>query len=278
MKQSIGLRIPGSSAALGMIVCVFLVCLLTREAKAQRVWYADGDIELWRDGKRQPAGPKDGDRIYDKSRLVLKGAVLVVEYECSPKEDDNGTPCGCRTFLTGHQEYTWIRGRSPNDLPESSDNDIFAGDPKSRTVAARVIWLNDSKADIDFLDCPLDMPRGLCNLKRGSAAGSCTVELVSPLDNAELVPRRLPNGQVSNVWRFSWSACPGATQYHLYVRGPTARNPVVNRDDLTSTSYTYERTNYSMTTLQGWRWWVRAKVDGRWGPWSGRSFDVSATK
>jgi WD40 repeat protein len=75
-------------------------------------------------------------------------------------------------------------------------------------------------------------------------------------------------------WEFDWSDVPGATAYHLYVIGPTALNPVINRDGLVVSGYHHESRGY-IVRLKGWRWKVRAMVDGAWGPWSEeRTFDV----
>src|SRR5262245_386248 len=106
---------------------------------------------------------------------------------------------------------------------------------------------------------------------------SCSLNLVSPEPRAVLTQHRLDGSKVRSVWRFSWSTCPGATRYHLYVIGPGALNPIVNIDTLKATVHEYWSTHYGITSRQGWSWKVRAHVDGRWSEWSEtRSFDVSA--
>jgi len=77
-------------------------------------------------------------------------------------------------------------------------------------------------------------------------------------------------------WAFTWSPLPGATKYHLYVIGRTATNPVVDLDNLLAPSHIHTRTAHITSThTRGWRWKVRAFVDGAWQPWSAeRTFDV----
>lgn len=84
------------------------------------------------------------------------------------------------------------------------------------------------------------------------------------------------DGSDEMVWPFSWSACPGATAYHLYVIGSEASVPIIDLENLTTSSYT--DTSYSTVhngNLLGWRWKVRALVNGAWGEWSTeRTYDV----
>jgi serine/threonine protein kinase/Flp pilus assembly protein TadD len=75
------------------------------------------------------------------------------------------------------------------------------------------------------------------------------------------------------VWEFDWSDVPGATQYHLYVtRGKTLSFDL----KLPSSSYRYEWKGFVADQNRlGWRWKVRALVNGVWTDWSEeRSFDV----
>jgi hypothetical protein len=106
---------------------------------------------------------------------------------------------------------------------------------------------------------------------------SCKVSLLSPMNNAVLSQRRIGEGQFASSWTFSWTECPGATRYNLYVIGPGATNPLVNTDTL-GTSYLYRSTHYGLTQLEGWTWRVRAYVNGEWGRWSDiRTFNVSSS-
>ena len=79
------------------------------------------------------------------------------------------------------------------------------------------------------------------------------------------------------TWKFEWSSVPQATRYHLYVIGPTAKNPMIDKSDITATSYLSEsRGSYIVDRYyKGWRWKVRAIVAGTWREWSPeRTFDV----
>ena len=94
------------------------------------------------------------------------------------------------------------------------------------------------------------------------------VELISPKEGDEL-----DNGcyslQEPIVWEFRWSEAPGAQRYHLYVIHEFAENPVIDKSDITSTSYT-DRGKALIPTqnLDGWRWKVRPMVKGVWRQWS----------
>ena len=81
------------------------------------------------------------------------------------------------------------------------------------------------------------------------------------------------------TWDFDWSDIPGVTQtqYHLKVwKNPAL--PVINKMDIMASSYhhTSGPGDYIINTnLTGWRWMVRGRVLGVWGPWSPvRSFKV----
>ncbi|VXD24230.1 hypothetical protein PL8927_80022 [Planktothrix serta PCC 8927] len=78
------------------------------------------------------------------------------------------------------------------------------------------------------------------------------------------------------VWVFSWSEIPNATAYHLYVMGTNALNPVINNSNLTSTDYISKSRAYiADQNRMGWKWKVRAMVNGEWGNWSQEQvFDV----
>ena len=106
---------------------------------------------------------------------------------------------------------------------------------------------------------------------------ACVPALVVPEDNAEL-PQRLRDEKFALNWTFGWKACPEATKYHLFVIGPTASNPIVNEDSLTSATYQFQRSHgqISKSKTQGWTWKVRAYADGQWGEWSEvRKFNVT---
>jgi hypothetical protein len=76
---------------------------------------------------------------------------------------------------------------------------------------------------------------------------------------------------------FDWSDVPGATQYHLYVIGPKSALPSVNIQTLTTSSYRFEAKMHVVDENRlGWRWRVRALVNGTWSDWSEeRTFNVA---
>ena len=71
------------------------------------------------------------------------------------------------------------------------------------------------------------------------------------------------------TWDFDWSMVPGATAYQLRVwKNPAL--PIINTN-VPSTSYHYASApsdHIINSNLDGWRWMVRAKLRGGWGPWS----------
>ncbi len=103
---------------------------------------------------------------------------------------------------------------------------------------------------------------------------ACIPTLTSPASGATL-----DNGRIDHtngiVWDFNWWACPGATQYHLYV-AKTGSGATIDRDDIAVAQYRYTSTGYIAShNLTGWTWRVRARVDGSWNSWSAaRPFQV----
>ncbi|MCX6304595.1 MAG: hypothetical protein NT040_06485 [Bacteroidetes bacterium] len=77
-------------------------------------------------------------------------------------------------------------------------------------------------------------------------------------------------------WTFKWKACSGASNYHLYVIHENALNPAFDYRNIGNTSVTiYEGGWVPEANLNGWKWKVRARVDGQWGEWSEwRTFSV----
>ena len=128
------------------------------------------------------------------------------------------------------------------------------------------------------------LARALSPLLLAAALGACSPTRVAcvpapsvPEDNAVL-PQRVANDKFALNWTFTWKACPQATRYHLFVIGPTASNPIVNDDSLTSAAFQFQRTHgqISKSKAQGWTWKVRAYADGQWGNWSEeRKFSVA---
>jgi hypothetical protein len=99
--------------------------------------------------------------------------------------------------------------------------------------------------------------------------------LLKPTAGASL-DNGAPDGSKSYVWQFGWSDVPRATQYHLYVIGSKAAGPAINNPTLTSSSFRSEGGYVADHNRLGWRWKVRALVDGVWSDWSEeRTFDVA---
>jgi len=101
-------------------------------------------------------------------------------------------------------------------------------------------------------------------------------KLISPAIGAVL-----DNGSVDRkdgiTWQFDWSDVPGATNYHLWVMGDDAAFPVINREELESPEFRHVSPGSYIIDRhrRGWRWKVRAKIDGQWQSWSQeRTFDV----
>ena len=97
----------------------------------------------------------------------------------------------------------------------------------------------------------------------------CIPSLISPENDAQLDNGRL-DGLDDMVWEFDWSDCSSATQYHLYVIGPSATIPVINDENILNSCYTLRDRGYVDTDRYqfGWTWKARAKVAGQWGEWS----------
>jgi hypothetical protein len=105
---------------------------------------------------------------------------------------------------------------------------------------------------------------------------SNTPNLLFP-DNLDVLDNGCVNLKDGTFWTFIWSKIPNATSYHLYVIGKNSPNPVINKSNLTSPEYidksfqSYIANRYR----RGWKWKVRAKINGKWSNWSEeRVFDV----
>lgn len=104
---------------------------------------------------------------------------------------------------------------------------------------------------------------------------TCIPDLLSPDEGAIL-----DNGRSDFldpvIWDFDWSDCSGASQYHLYVKHPSATNPVIDDQSITTSTYHFESYSVIGDLFRfGWEWKVRANTGGQWGPWSViRTFDV----
>jgi hypothetical protein len=100
--------------------------------------------------------------------------------------------------------------------------------------------------------------------------------LVSPQEGA-VVDNGCTNRKNGNTWRFQWSEVPGAERYHLYVKADHALNPVADERNLKEAVYVHREAGAYVVDCNrhGWKWKVRAMVDGVWGAWSEeRGFEV----
>ena len=139
----------------------------------------------------------------------------------------------------------------------------------STAVVAAVVGLIGTLGAAVFLNWNKNVP--------APTKVACVPALAMPGDNAVL-PQRVADEKFALNWTFTWKACPEATKYHLFVIGPTASNPIVNEDSLTSAAYRFQRSHgqISKSKAQGWTWKVRAYADGQWGNWSEeRKFSVT---
>jgi serine/threonine protein kinase/tetratricopeptide (TPR) repeat protein len=138
---------------------------------------------------------------------------------------------------------------------------IGATEEELRRFCAEAAGLLDREVPPALQDPPVLTP-GPTLLK--PAAGAT-------LDNGTI------DGSKAKVWEFAWSAVPGATQYHLYAIGPTAKIPLINNPALASPSFRVEDKGYvGDQNRLGYRWKVRALVNGVWTGWSEeRTFDVA---
>jgi hypothetical protein len=93
-------------------------------------------------------------------------------------------------------------------------------------------------------------------------------KLITPVNGAVM-----DNGCVDKsngvTWDFDWSDVPGASAYQIRVwKNPAI--PLVNNVIVVTSNYHYDspKSYIINTNLTGWRWMVRAKAGGAWGPWS----------
>ena len=84
------------------------------------------------------------------------------------------------------------------------------------------------------------------------------------------------NGSNLMTWRFDWQSCPGADAYHLYVKGPTATNPLIDLAALTESEHTRESFSFvANQNRRGWMWRVRARYGTEWADLTPeQTFDV----
>ena len=113
----------------------------------------------------------------------------------------------------------------------------------------------------------------LCSCGGATSPSLDAPTLVSPADFA-LLDNGCLNQNDLMTWSFTWSAVPGATSYHLYVKQDAATFPVIDQKGITVAAYTLNTTSYT-AALTGWHWYVQAEANGTEGPQSRMgAFDV----
>ena len=78
------------------------------------------------------------------------------------------------------------------------------------------------------------------------------------------------------TWEFSWSTCPGAESYHLWVKAADSDRPAIDDRSLKVNLVKDERPGVlGLPRRTAWRWRVRSKQAGVWNPWSEeRPFEI----
>jgi len=104
---------------------------------------------------------------------------------------------------------------------------------------------------------------------------TCIPSLVLPEDGA-LLDNGRSDGLDEIIWDFDWSNCTNATQYHLFVYQTSLAFPTLDIITLGNSSYRRVASGGKVFDIHrfGWEWRVQAYVNGAWGNWSVRTFDV----
>lgn len=87
----------------------------------------------------------------------------------------------------------------------------------------------------------------------------------------------LANDCTGDVWAFDWSDVANASAYEVVVRREGAPAPVIEAANVTGSEYRWRRDPSIVPEAErrGWRWRVRAMVDGTWREWTPESpFEV----
>jgi hypothetical protein len=98
------------------------------------------------------------------------------------------------------------------------------------------------------------------------------VGLATPVPLSPIADRKLPNGcsvtTRTYTWTFSWSSCPGATNYEIVI-GQRSLGGIKDVTLGATTSYSVNQsTPFADAYTSNWHWIVRAKVGGYWGDFS----------
>lgn len=109
----------------------------------------------------------------------------------------------------------------------------------------------------------------------GGGSGSRIVTLARPINN-KMMDNGCRNNSNTVNWSFSWLRNPRASYYHIKVYRQGSARPFINEMRVRTNSYTRNKRGYIINKNRyGWKWKVRAMINGRWTAWSQtRSFSV----
>jgi hypothetical protein len=105
------------------------------------------------------------------------------------------------------------------------------------------------------------------------------ITLYAPQTNA-LLANGNENKRTSYTWNFDWADVPNAEQYEIYIIHPNDHKKSFIQNTPVSKYQLVQRQPRTNTELNGWKWKVRAFINGSYREWSAtRTFNVvSATK
>jgi hypothetical protein len=116
---------------------------------------------------------------------------------------------------------------------------------------------------------------------RGNAVSAAVDDVVQICIPAQVTPEDaavMDNGCTNRengiAWDFDWDDCPGAESYSIHIDHPSLETPF-DRDLTISQFSLLEDRVIPEESRIGWKWSVRANVNGIWGSYSPeRTFDV----
>ncbi|NLK53510.1 MAG: PKD domain-containing protein [Bacteroidales bacterium] len=96
----------------------------------------------------------------------------------------------------------------------------------------------------------------------------CVPEFISP-SPGQIMDNGCTNQSDDIIWYFTWSECPGATMYNLYVKHTDAVYPAIDIET-NNTDYTriFPNSDIDNSTRFGWIYRIRAYINGNWRLWS----------
>lgn len=102
----------------------------------------------------------------------------------------------------------------------------------------------------------------------GGSRGVGGIALNRPANNATL-DNGCTNGRNGLNWMFSWVRKAKASYYHLKVYRSGSAKPFINEMRVSTNTYRLNRRGIVANSNRlGWKWKVRAMVNGRWTKWS----------